>query len=227
VAEGELPWGFLPVVHIQNVAQPYYYEGVSDVEPLMPLQDELNTRLSDRANRITFQSFKMYLGKGIEGFEDRPVSPGRMWYTDNPDATIEEFGGDAATPSEDIHIAEIREAMDKTSGVTPVVAGLLRDRIGNLTSAVALKLTLMGMLSKTERKRFTYSEGIKKIARMALAILDKANIYRTTESEREIEIIFSTPLPENVMEKLKEAQIKKELGVPAEQVLRELGYEIS
>jgi hypothetical protein len=29
------------------------------------------------------------------------------------------------------------------------------------------------------------------------------------------------------MEKLKEAQIKKELGVPNEQVLRELGYEKS
>ncbi|UCE99613.1 MAG: phage portal protein, partial [Planctomycetota bacterium] len=99
-AEGELPWGFLPVVHIQNIAQPYYYEGLSDVEPLVPLQDELNTRLSDRASRITFQSFKMYLGKGIEGFEGRPISPGRMWYTDNPEATIEEFGGDAATPSE-------------------------------------------------------------------------------------------------------------------------------
>jgi hypothetical protein len=59
VADGELPWGFLPVVHIQNLAQPYYYEGLSDVEPLIPLQDELNTRLSDRASRITFQSFKM------------------------------------------------------------------------------------------------------------------------------------------------------------------------
>jgi hypothetical protein len=29
------------------------------------------------------------------------------------------------------------------------------------------------------------------------------------------------------MEKLQEAQIKKELGVPTEQVLRELGYEKS
>jgi len=28
-----------------------------------------------------------------------------------------------------------------------------------------------------------------------------------------------------MMEKLKEAEIKKELGVPIEQVLRELGYE--
>jgi hypothetical protein len=224
VAEGELPWGFLPVVHIQNIAQPYYYEGIGDVEPLIPLQDELNTRLSDRASRITFQSFKMYLGKGIEGFEDKPVSPGRMWYTDNPEASIEEFGGDSATPSEGLHIAEIREAMDKTSGVTPVVAGILKGKLGNLTSAVAIRLTLMGMLSKTERKKFTYSEGLKRICEMVLAILDIAGVYRTTEADREVEVVFPNPLPEDTMDKLKEAQIKKELGVPTEQVLKELGY---
>ena len=225
VAEGDVPWGFLPVVHIQNVAQPYYYEGVSDVEPLIPLQDELNTRLSDRASRITFQSFKMYLGKGIEGFEDKPISPGRMWHTDNPDASIQEFGGDAAAPSEDLHIAEIREAMDKTSGVTPAMAGILKDRLGNLTSAVALRLTFMGMLSKNERKRHTYSEGLKRICRMALSILDTANVYQTSDQERDMEIVFASPMPEDTMEKLQEAQIKRQLGVPAELVLKELGYQ--
>jgi hypothetical protein len=225
VAEGKPPWGFLPVVHIQNLAQPFYYEGQSDVEPLIPIQDELNTRLSDRASRITMQSFKMYLGKGIEGFADKPVSPGVMWYTDNPDASVEEFGGDEDNPSEGLHIAEMREAMDKISGVTPLVAGLIRSKLGNLTSAVALKLTLMGMLSKTERKRFTYGEGLKRIVRMVLEVLDKANIYRTSEQDREVEIIFPDPLPENEMDKLEEAKAKKELGVPTERVLRELGYE--
>ena len=225
VAEGPLPWGFLPVVHIQNIAQPYYYEGVSDVEPLIPLQDELNTRLSDRASRITFQSFKMYLGKGIEGFENRPIAPGRMWCTDNPDASIEEFGGDAAAPGESQHIAEVREALDKISGVTPVVAGVLKDKLGNLTSAVALRLTFMGMLSKNERKRHTYSEGLTQICRMILSILDTANVYKTEDGDRGIDILFPSPLPENTMEKLQEAQIKRELGVPGEQVLRELGYE--
>jgi hypothetical protein len=224
VAEGSNPWGFLPVVHIQNLAQPFYYEGQSDVEALMPIQDELNTRLSDRASRITMQSFKMYLGKGIESFAEKPISPGVMWCTDNPDAAIEEFGGDGGSPGEEAHIAEIREAMDKISGVTPLVAGVIRSKLGTLTSAVALKLTLMGTLSKTDRKRFTYGEGLKKIAGMVLEILDKANIYRTSERDRETEVIFPDPLPENVMEKLEEAKAKKELGVPAEQVLKELGY---
>ena len=109
--------------------------------------------------------------------------------------------------------------------VTPVVAGLLNNRVGNLTSAVALRLTFMGMLNKNERKQYTYSEGIRQICRMVLSILDTANIYHTDAEEREVDIIFPSPLPENMLEKLKEAQIKRELGVPAEQVLRELGYE--
>ncbi|MFH1615031.1 MAG: phage portal protein [Planctomycetota bacterium] len=225
IAEGMNILGIVPVVHIQNIAQPYYYEGLSDVEPLIPLQDELNTRLSDRANRITFQSFKMYLAKGVEGFEERPVSPGRMWYTDNMDAGIEEFGGDVQTPSEDFHISEIREAFDKASGVTPVAAGILKNRIGNLTSAVALRMTLLGMLSKTERKRFTYGQGLKEICRMILYMLDATGAYRTELVDRELDVLFPSPLPENMMEKLKEAQIKRELGISQEQVLRELGYE--
>ena len=224
-AEGEMPWGFVPVVHIQNLAQPYYYEGISEVEQLVPMQDELNTRLSDRANRITLQSFKMYLVKGLDGVEKRPVSPGRMWCTDNMEASIEAFGGDASAPSEDMHITEVREAIDKASGVTPIVAGVLKSKLGNLTSAVALKLAMQGTLPKTERKWVTYGRGIKQICRMVLEMLDKAGVYATNDVERDVEIIWPSPLPENLLEKLEEARIKKELGVDGDVILRELGYE--
>ena len=61
----------VPIVHIQNMPQPLSYSGLSEVEPLIALQDELNTRLSDRANRIV-QAFKM-IGKGIEQFTEPPV----------------------------------------------------------------------------------------------------------------------------------------------------------
>ncbi len=224
VAEGINPLGVLPVVHIQNLAQPYFYEGLSDVEPLIALQDELNTRLSDRASRITFQSFKMYLLKGLEGAFDKPVAPGRMWCTDNPDATVESFGGDNSSPSEDSHIEQVRDAMDKISGVTPVVAGLLKNKIGNLTSGVALKMTYMGMLAKTARKQHTYGRGLRQIIRLALELLDRCGVYPTTEADRETEVVFANPLPEDVMDRLKEAQMKKDLGVAEAVVLREMGY---
>ena len=223
---GRNPLGVLPVVHIQNMPLPLHYEGQSDAEPLIPLQDELNTRLSDRASRITFQSFKMYLGKGIEGFEDRVVSPGRMWSTENPDATIEEFGGDGGNPSEESHINHVRESLDKASGVASIAAGILKGRIGNLTSAVALKVTLMGILAKTERKRRNYGQGISDICRLVLLALDKTGIYPNRPEEREIEIHWPSPLPENLMEKLQEANMKSQLGVPKEQILKELGYSV-
>lgn len=226
VSEGPNILGIVPVVHIQNIAQPLYYEGISDVEALIPLQDELNTRLSDRASRITFQAFKMYLAKGIEGIEKRAVSPGRMWCTDNPDASIQQFGGDASSPSEDTHIQEIREALDKTSGVTPVAAGVLKDKLGNLTSAIALKMTLIGMLAKTERKHHAYGQGLKQIAAMVMHLLDVTNIFPNTKDERVFDVIFPSPMPENTAEKLDEAKIKLEIGVSKEQVLRELGYEM-
>ncbi len=224
VAEGPNVLGRLPVVHIQNLAVPGRYEGAGDVEPLIPLQDELNTRLSDRAGRVTFQSFKMYLGRGIENFEDRPVAPGRMWATDNPEASIEEFGGDAHSPSEEAHIGQLREALDKTSGVTPLAAGLLRDRLGNLTSAAALKVTLMGTLARVERKRVTYGEGLVRLNDMILSLLDRLGIFATAPQERSTRLHWPDPLPENQRERLVDARLKLEIGIARDTVLRELGY---
>jgi hypothetical protein len=214
------------VVHIQTLPLPGNYEGAGEVEPLIPLQDELNTRLSDRATRVTFQSFKMYLGRGIENFENRPIAPGRMWSTDNPDASIEVFGGDSESPSEDAHIAQLREAMDKTSGITPVAAGLIRDRLGRLTSAAALRVTLMGTLARLQRKQITYGEGMVRLNDMVLDLLDRLGVLATSPEERRTRIEWPNPLPDSRHDELQDAKVKLDLGVPRETVLRELGYDL-
>ncbi len=192
---GPLDLNTLPLVHIQNVALPFTYAGASDVEPLMPLQDELNTRLSDRAYRLSMQSFKMYLGVGIDDFVDQPVGPGRLWQTFNENARIVEFGGDSAAPSEDRHIEEMREALDKTSGVSPVAAGAVRGRIGRLTSAAALRVTMQALMSRTQRKRTTYGPAIARLIELSLAWLDTAGLFHTTADERRIHIDWPHPVP--------------------------------
>lgn len=219
--------GRLPVVHIQNLPQPFFYEGLSEVEPLIPLQDELNTRLSDRANRVTMQSFKMYLGKGIENFIERPVGPGQMWMTDNPEAAIDVFGGDAEAPSEDNHIREIRQALDKTSGVTELAAGLIDSKVGNLTSENALRIVMMGLLAKTEKKRITYGKGIEQACGLILHALDHAGILPTGEVDRRIRLHWPSPLPENQTQRLQDALLKQKLGLPRDQILAELGYALT
>ena len=187
--------GVLEAAHVQNVAVPLTHHGGSEVEQLIPLQNELNTRLSDRANRVTMQCFKMYLAKGIDGFDKVPVMPGTIWHTDNSLASIEAFGGDAASPSEESHIGEIREAMDKLSATPPLAAGVVRSKIGNLTSENALKVTLQGILSRTQRKRLTYGRGIVDISRAVLAALDYAGILPTEEADRGLELVWADPLP--------------------------------
>jgi len=219
--------GAIPVAHAQNMSQPLRYEGQSDVEPLIPLQDELNTRLSDRANRVTMQSFKMYLAKGLDGFTDggRPaVGPGRVWATENPEASIESFGGDANSPSEDRHIDEIRAALDKASAVTPLAAGVVEARLGNLTSSTALRITLLGLLAKTARKRITYGRALGEMSGLILRALDAGGVFRTDERERAVRIGWPEPIPNDERESLESARIKLELGVSRERVLAELGY---
>ncbi len=216
--------GCVPVVHIQNLPQPFSYAGLSDVEPLIPLQDELNTRLSDRANRVTLASFKMYLAKGLDGFTERPVGPGQMWATDNPDASIESFGGDADTPSEDAHITEVREAMDKTSGVSPIAAGVLRGRVGNLTSENAVRIVLLGLLARTEKKRIAYGAGLERCCELILHAADVHGLLPSRPEERRVRIDWPDPFPESRTQQLEQAERKVRLGVPREQVLTELGY---
>ncbi len=225
VAEGPNILGRLPLVHIQNVSMPGAYAGASDVEPLIPLQDELNTRLSDRAHRVTYQSFKMYLGKGIDDFLDRPVGPGQMWATQNPDASIEEFGSDGGSPSEASHIEDVRLALDKVSGVPPLAAGILNGNVGNLTSATALKVVLSGLLARTAKKRLTYGHGIAQIVELALGWLDIAGVLKTRPEDRRVEIHWPSPLPVDEGEQLRNAQIKAQLGVPGDRILAELGYD--
>lgn len=224
ILDTECPLNELPVVHIQNASQPFAYAGISDVEPLIALQDELNTRLSDRAHRVTMQSFNMYLAKGLEGFGASAVGPGQVWSTDNHEATVESFGGDGHAPSEQAHVEELRDAMDKASGVSPVALGVIRAKLGHLSSENALRITLNGVLSKTARKRVTYGRGIAQVSRLVLAALDKAGVLKTTEADRGIRLHWQDPLPLDERARLSAALLKRDLGVPVNELLAELGY---
>ncbi|MFT3687062.1 MAG: phage portal protein [Phycisphaerales bacterium] len=216
--------GVVPVAHIQNVAQPFTLDGLGEVEPLIPLQDELNTRLSDRANRVTMQSFKMYLAKGIDGFERTPVGPGVLLSTDNPDAAITSFGGDAASPSEDRHVDEIREALDKLSGVPPLATGVVRAKIGNLSSENATAPHAAGPHRTHRAKRITYGRGVTRACEMILTALHHAGVLRTAQRDRQIRIEWLDPLSEDQQALLQAAKQKHDLGVPTPRVLNELGY---
>jgi hypothetical protein len=144
--------------------------------------------------------------------------------TDNPDASIESFGGDAESPSERQHIEELREALDRASGVTPAAAGHIKARVGNLTSENALRISLMGTLAKIKRKRITYGAGMKQLCEMALRALDAMGLYRTDPAARGVDIAWTDPIPADETRRIQDALDKAQLGVPLDVLLAELGY---
>jgi hypothetical protein len=86
--------------------------------------------------------------------------------------------------------------MDKISATPPLAAGVVRSKIGNLTSENALKVTLQGILSRTARKRLTYGRGIAEMCGVILGALHHAGVLETTEQERRVELLWPDPLPE-------------------------------
>jgi len=62
---------------------------------------------------------------------------------------------------------------------------------------------------------------------MILDILDRAGVFATTLQERQIEVRFPNPLPEDMTERLQEALLKKNLGLPQQKILEELGYDLT
>ena len=138
---------------------------------MIPLQDELNSRLSDRAYRITMQSFRMFLGKNIDNFLKMPVGPGRTWASDNEDAEIKEFGGEMSAVRARKCISRMcARRWTRARVCHRWLRGAIKDRLGQLSSAAALRVTLQALLAKTERKRATYGRGIARMAELTLAL---------------------------------------------------------
>src|SRR5690606_22795343 len=102
--------------------------------------------------------------------------------------------------------------------------GVVRARLGHLSSENALRITLMGVLSKTARKRTAYGRGIAQMSRLALEALHVAGVYRTDERDRDVRIEWPDPLPGDERSRLAAALMKRDLGVPLDRILSEIGY---
>jgi len=222
VVEERNTLGEPPIAHAQNRRNLNGYDGQSEVEPLIPLQNELNTRLSDRANRVTMQSFRMYLAKGLGdlGGPGARIAPGQVWSTDNEAASIEAFGGDATSPSEEAHIKEIREALDKHSGVPPAAVGVIKTGLGQLSSATAIEITFTGLRKGTERKQETFGAALRTAVAMALRAM-QGDEAPTAEA---LVVEWPAILPTSEADRLENALRKQTLGVDRAAILRELGY---
>ncbi len=219
-----VPESRIPVVHHQHVRDARRYEGRGEVEPLMPSQDEINTRFSDRGRGVTYGSNPPWLGKGILNFHKQAMAPDLMIEAINEDGSIERIASDANDEGQNRHIEDLFDGLDKISKIPPIAAGLIKDSIGNLTSSTALRTVLRGFLGKIARIRKGHNKTVPEICDLILTYANDLGVLTTKPEERKTTIEWGDVVEMSSTERLDEALKKKGIGVPNSQLLEEIGY---
>lgn len=179
VTRGPNPYGFIPFVHIPNVRPANEFWGVSDLRDVIPLNRELNERMSDMADVIRFHSDPPVIFKGVREHGTLPVGPGTVW--DLPEgAEVELLEWRGQTPSVQEHVERVMRALHDVAETPKTAFG----DSGRILSGVALETELQPLIQKTLRKRIWWSAGLRRRNRYILRIAELMGLgtfapYRT------------------------------------------------
>lgn len=235
VEDIENPLGMINVVHIKNMPLAGFCYGQSDLQSIVPLQRELNAKVTDVSDIINYHAAPVTI---IQGARSKNLERGakKVWGGLPKDAKIYNLELSSDLNASNNFIAMIKKSIHELSN-TPEMSLGGAGAISN-TSGVALQITYSPLLEKTWIKRMTYGSGLKKVVVMSLKLLalkgdedTKATLERIL-SDKELkrlafspEIQFADPLPkdEQIQMQLLAQKMNSGLEEP-EGALQELGY---
>ena len=197
---------FIPVYIVANTPQIGEVWGLSELDDLIPLIDEINKKYSDLSDSLRFDMFAITILMNIQGVADLKGKPGAVWDLTGGSPTGEMKPDVFKLESQFQYIDSLKYLMDNLEAAIiqfSETVNLSVDKItgvGNL-SGVALKLLFAAILSKTARKNMIWGD---KLREMYLDCLKMKAIYETYDipEDLDLEIFFHSPLPENELENI-------------------------
>jgi hypothetical protein len=221
----ENPWGIVPVFHFANNA-PIGSFGRSELCDTIELQDGLNKSHGDRFVGQEFMALPQRWATGIEvdaeldpltGKPRPPFQAGaeRLWATAATDAQFGQFpAADLANLTRTID--DFRLAMARVSG-TPLHYMFLTG--GQWPSGEAMKTAEARHTAKVQDRQLSYGAVWADVMALAVRMAPGGS---TTQVQ--FETLWKDPQPRNERDFLESLKIKRELGVSADQAMREMGY---
>ncbi|HXF82614.1 MAG TPA: phage portal protein [bacterium] len=168
VREGPNPYGFIPFVHVPNLQPPNSPWGRSDLVDVIPLNRELDERMSDQADLIRYHADPPVVFRGVERHSDLAVGPGTVWdLPRDADVALLEWRG--SLPALQEHIERVLRALYEVAETPRTSFG----DSGRLLSGVALETELQPLIQRTLRKRVGWSVALRRCAQMALQLTDR------------------------------------------------------
>ncbi|MHB1159188.1 MAG: phage portal protein [Chloroflexota bacterium] len=167
------PYGFIPFVHIPNARPANEFWGTSDLKDVVPLNRELNERMSDMADVIRFHSDPPVIFKGVTEHSSLVVGPGTVWdVPEGAEVGLLEWRGQAPAVHE--HIERVMRAIHDVTETPKTAFG----DSGRLLSGVALETELQPLIQKTLRKRAWWNVGLRQRSRQILRIAELKGLGR-------------------------------------------------
>jgi len=179
IDEYENPYGFIPFVQIKNFPVAGRTRGKSDVDDIIPLNVELNTKKSDVSEVIDYHSAPITLVYGAK-IGNLEKGANKVWGGLPKDAKVENLALQGDLIASTSYINDIKTSMCEIAGVPETVLGGAA-AISN-TSGVALQYMNLPLIERTRIKRECSQNGLQRVNKMILFIALREGLIEKPEN---------------------------------------------
>ena len=209
------PYGFIPFVQIKNFPIAGRTRGVSDLEDIIPLNIELNTKKSDVSEVIDYHSAPITLVYGAK-IGNLEKGANKVWGGLPKDAKVENLGLQGDLVASSSYISDIKTSMCEIAGIPETVLGG-QSAISN-TSGVALQYVNLPLIERTVVKRNCSAKGLARVNKMIIYISLQHGLIEKPEDislknflRNEVEI--PDTLPKDELMELQKIQQEMSMGL--------------
>lgn len=211
----ENPYGFIPFVQIKNFPVAGKTRGVGDLDDLIPLNVELNTKKSDISEVIDYHSAPITLVYGAK-IGNLEKGANKVWGGLPKDAKVENLALQGDLVASSSYIDSVKTAMCEVAGIPETVLGGAA-AISN-TSGVALQYMNLPLIERTKVKRACTCDGLQRVNEMVLFIALREGLIEKPEDISMKDFVVNTvelpdTLPKDELIELQKIQQEMMLGL--------------
>lgn len=209
-------FGKVPVVHIPNEHVPGKNFGMSDLEQVIPLNEEFNDHSFSVKKIIKYHAEPTTLIYGIRA-SALEKSANQIWSNLPMESKVENLELKADLKPIYNYLEQIENAIYRTSGV-PKLAFEVDRGISN-ASGISLEIIFQPLIDKVRRKRIQFEAAAKRINHLVL--LGLRNIFEVSTLSMddiqsllgEVKVKFHSALPRDTVAELDAAAKRLQMGI--------------
>lgn len=211
----ENPYGFIPFVQIKNFPIAGRTRGQGDLDDIIPLNVELNTKKSDVSEVIDYHSAPITLVYGAK-IGNLEKGANKVWGGLPKDSKVENLNLQGDLIASVNYTADVKTSMCEIAGIPETVLGGA-SAISN-TSGVALQYMNLPLIERTRIKRSCTADGLEQVNKYILFISLHHGLIEKPEdiSMRDFlrnEVELPDTLPKDELIELQKIQQEMTLGL--------------